>query len=53
VRLADVGSFDGAFVTNAHGLATVAGIDDVRLPTNAPLLQRAAAILAAAPSDPI
>jgi branched-subunit amino acid aminotransferase/4-amino-4-deoxychorismate lyase len=53
VRLDDIGSFDGAFVTNAHGMATVGRIDDVRLSTNAPLLQRASALLAAAPSDPI
>lgn len=53
VRLSDVGAFDGAFVTNAHGLATVAGIDDVRIPTDAPLLQRAAALLAAARADTI
>jgi len=53
VRLDDIGSFDGAFVTNAHGMATVGRIDDVRLSTNATLLQRASALLAAAPSDPI
>jgi branched-subunit amino acid aminotransferase/4-amino-4-deoxychorismate lyase len=53
VRLADVGAFDGAFVTNAHGLATVAGIDDVRLPTDLGLLGTAADLLAAAPYDPI
>src|SRR5262249_26825250 len=53
VRLTDVDSFDGAFLTNAHGMATVASIDDIRLPTNSPLLERAAALLCAAPWDPI
>jgi branched-subunit amino acid aminotransferase/4-amino-4-deoxychorismate lyase len=31
VRLADVTSFDGAFVANARGVAPVAAIDDVHL----------------------
>jgi hypothetical protein len=31
VRLADVSSFDGAFVANARGVAPVAAIDDVHL----------------------
>ena len=53
VPLADVGVFDGAFVTNAHGSATVGGIDDVRVPTGAPLMRTVAALLAAAPADPI
>jgi branched-subunit amino acid aminotransferase/4-amino-4-deoxychorismate lyase len=53
VRLADVGGFDGAFVTNSHGLATVARIDDVVLRTDAELLRAAAAALAAAPYDAI
>ncbi len=53
VRLDDVGTFGGAFVTNAHGMATVAGIDDTRFPTDATLLRTVAAVLAAAPSDPI
>ena len=53
VRLRDIESFDGAFVTNAHGMATVARIDDLPLPTTAPLLQRASALLATAPFDPI
>jgi branched-subunit amino acid aminotransferase/4-amino-4-deoxychorismate lyase len=35
VRLADLPSFDAAFVTNARGVAPVAAIDDVPLPTAA------------------
>ena len=38
VRLSDVGSFDGAFVTNARGIAPVARIDEVHVPTDNPLL---------------
>jgi branched-subunit amino acid aminotransferase/4-amino-4-deoxychorismate lyase len=53
VLLHDVVSFDGAFLTNAHGMATVARIDDVDMPADAPLLHRAAELLAAAPADPI
>jgi branched-subunit amino acid aminotransferase/4-amino-4-deoxychorismate lyase len=33
VRLPDIASFDGAFLSNARGLAVVTGIDDVELPT--------------------
>jgi branched-subunit amino acid aminotransferase/4-amino-4-deoxychorismate lyase len=53
VRLADVASFDGAFVTNSHGLAAVASIDGVGLPAGSDLLATAAKLLAAAPQDTI
>ena len=53
VHVADPASFDGAFVTNSHGIATVARIDDLDLPTDARLLRTARQLLAAAPSDPI
>jgi branched-subunit amino acid aminotransferase/4-amino-4-deoxychorismate lyase len=53
VHVADLPSFDGAFVTNSHGLASVARIDDHSLPTDAALLRTATALLAAAPPDPI
>jgi branched-subunit amino acid aminotransferase/4-amino-4-deoxychorismate lyase len=53
VRVADVGAFDGAFVTNSHGIATVARIDDVDLRTDADLMRTATDLLAAAPFDPI
>ena len=53
VRRADLASFDGAFVTNARGLATVARIDDLRLPVDAPLMRTAVKLLAAARRDPV
>jgi branched-subunit amino acid aminotransferase/4-amino-4-deoxychorismate lyase len=53
VRAADLASFGGALVTNSHGMAAVASIDDVSLPTGAAPLQAAADLLAAAPYDPI
>ena len=53
VHVADLGSFDGAFVTNSHGMATVARIDDRSLPRDAALLRTAKQLLAAAPFDPI
>jgi len=53
VRVADLRSFGGAFVSNSHGRATVAAVDDLTLPTAAPLLQTAVDLLAAAPYDPI
>jgi branched-subunit amino acid aminotransferase/4-amino-4-deoxychorismate lyase len=53
VPLADVASFDGAFVTNSHGLAAVASIDEVVLPAGSELLAAAARLLAAAPRDTI
>jgi branched-subunit amino acid aminotransferase/4-amino-4-deoxychorismate lyase len=53
VLVTDLASFDGAFVTNSHGMATVARIDDLRLPTDAELMRTAMRLLAAAPYDPI
>jgi branched-subunit amino acid aminotransferase/4-amino-4-deoxychorismate lyase len=53
VRLADVSGFEGGFLTNSHGIATVAGIDDVDLRTDADLMRTAIDLLAAAPYDPI
>jgi branched-subunit amino acid aminotransferase/4-amino-4-deoxychorismate lyase len=38
IRVADIPSFDAAFVTNARGLAPVAEIDDVTLPVNVGLM---------------
>src|SRR5439155_58135 len=34
VRLGDLAGFDGAFVSNSHGVAPVARIDDVTLPAS-------------------
>lgn len=53
VHLPDLPSFGGAFVTNSHGMATVARIDDLCLPTDPPLMRTAERLLAAAPYDPI
>ena len=53
VHVADLASFDGAFVTNSHGMATVARIDDRSLPTDAALMRTVKQLLAAAPYDPI
>jgi branched-subunit amino acid aminotransferase/4-amino-4-deoxychorismate lyase len=53
VYLPDLPSFGGAFVTNSHGMASVARIDDLSLPTGAALMRTAGQLLAAAPYDPI
>jgi branched-subunit amino acid aminotransferase/4-amino-4-deoxychorismate lyase len=53
IRLAGVGAFDGAFVTNSHGIATVSRIDDVDLRTGADLMRTAIDLLEAAPYDTI
>ena len=53
VHLPDLPSFGGAFVTNSHGMATVARIDEVSLPTDAALMRTAERLLAAAPYDPV
>jgi branched-subunit amino acid aminotransferase/4-amino-4-deoxychorismate lyase len=49
-HVADLASFDGAFVTNSHGMATVARTDDRSLPTEAELLRIGRQLLAAAPA---
>ena len=51
VHVDDLASFDGAFVTNSHGIATVARIDDRSLPTDSELMRTAKELLAAAPYD--
>lgn len=53
IRLADVASFDGAFITNSRGIAPVARIDDLELPVDAPLLDTVLRLISAAPCDPI
>jgi branched-subunit amino acid aminotransferase/4-amino-4-deoxychorismate lyase len=53
VHVSDIASFDGAFVTNAHGMASVARIDDLTLPTDADLMRTAAELIVAARYDPI
>ncbi len=53
VRLADLPAFDGALVTNSHGMAPVASIDDLVLQAGAALYATAAKLLATAPYDTI
>ncbi len=53
VRISDLATFEGAFVTNAHGIATVAQIGDLSLPTDTVLMDRVSALLAEARHDPI
>ncbi len=53
ITLADLGSFDGAFVVNSRGVAAVSRIDDVDLPLSAPLLGRVLDLYGQAPWDVI
>jgi branched-subunit amino acid aminotransferase/4-amino-4-deoxychorismate lyase len=53
VNVADVGSFDGAFITNARGIAPVGRIDDRSIPLEAELLATVIRTFEAAPWDPI
>ena len=53
VNVADLGSVGGAFLTNSHGMATVARVDDQSLPTDTALMGTAKQLLDAAPYDPI
>jgi branched-subunit amino acid aminotransferase/4-amino-4-deoxychorismate lyase len=53
VRVTDLASIDGAFVTNSHGMASVARIDGLGMPTNSELMQTATQLFTAARYDPI
>jgi hypothetical protein len=53
VRLGDVGSFDGAFVTNSWGVATVGAIDDLELPVDEAFGRTLTAAYESVPRDPI
>jgi branched-subunit amino acid aminotransferase/4-amino-4-deoxychorismate lyase len=53
VNVADIGSFDGAFITNSRGIAPVGRIDETILPTDAELVSTVMRMFAAAPWDPI
>ena len=52
-RIEDVAAFEGAFVTNSRGFASVARIDEIELPTDVALSRTARQLLAAAPYDEI
>ena len=51
VRVRDLGSFAGVFVTNARGIASVGQIDDIVLPANQQLRDKVAASYESVPWD--
>ena len=51
VRLADIPSFRGAFVSNARGLALVSGIDSLSLSTDPARMRAVADVYASLPWD--
>ncbi|HEU4542081.1 MAG TPA: aminotransferase class IV [Jiangellaceae bacterium] len=53
VRLADIVLFDGAFVTNSWGVATVSAIDDVPIPVDDAFAVTLMAAYQSVPWDPI
>jgi branched-subunit amino acid aminotransferase/4-amino-4-deoxychorismate lyase len=53
VRVSDLNSLDGAFVTNSHGMATVASIDDLQLPSDSERMRTATRLLSDAAYDTI
>jgi hypothetical protein len=53
VRLDDVASFEGAFLSNARGVAAVSQVDDVRLPLPSGRIEAVADAYAAVPWDAI
>jgi len=53
VRLADLPTFRGAFVTNSRGIAPVGRVDDLSLPVDERLMDTVAQVYASIPWDPI
>lgn len=53
VRLADLASFAGVFVTNSEGIAPVGRVDELSLPVNMDLIERLAQVYQSVPWDPI
>ncbi len=53
VRLADVESFTGVFVTNSRGIAPVKQIDNRSLPVDTLLMQKLTEVYESAPWDRI
>jgi branched-subunit amino acid aminotransferase/4-amino-4-deoxychorismate lyase len=53
VRLADVASFEAAFVTNSIGIAPVGQINDVSLPVHGELMKTVSRVYNSVPWDPI
>jgi branched-subunit amino acid aminotransferase/4-amino-4-deoxychorismate lyase len=53
VRLADLGAFTAAFVTNSRGVAPVALVDDRAIPVDPALLERLRDVYEETPADPL
>jgi hypothetical protein len=53
VRVADLPAYDGAFLTNSHGIVAVAAVDDLALPVDPDRLRPVAAAYDAAPWDTV
>lgn len=53
VRVADAASYDGAFVSNSHGVAAVSGIDDLALPVVGELAGTVARLFEDTPWDAV
>src|SRR5262245_44199033 len=51
VRVRDLDSFEGVFVTNARGIASVGQVDDIVLPVNQQLMDKVAASYESVPWD--
>jgi branched-subunit amino acid aminotransferase/4-amino-4-deoxychorismate lyase len=53
VRVQDVASFEGAFLSNSHGVAAVVGIDDVGFPAGSERTNAVSTAYESVPWDPI
>jgi branched-subunit amino acid aminotransferase/4-amino-4-deoxychorismate lyase len=53
VRVSDLGSFAGAFVTNSHGIAPVGQVDELTLPVDGALMSALTQAYESAGWDPI
>lgn len=53
VHVSDIGSFDGAFITNSRGIVPVGRIDDTIIPTDVELVSTVTRLFDAAPWDPV
>jgi len=53
VRVADIATLDGAFLTSARGIASVGAVDDVELTIDPDRMRRLEEAYAAVPWDPI
>jgi branched-subunit amino acid aminotransferase/4-amino-4-deoxychorismate lyase len=53
IRVADIGALDGAFLSNARGIAALSAVDDIDLPIVADRMRLLEETYAAVPWDPI